>query len=556
MAQAIQALNALIDTFISCHVVISKNEQEKLVSGYMNSLGKYKYCIESNIKNIVVTYYDTISNDTESNDATLEQMDYLCLTVKQTMFKIKKTTKLQKLMDTYCAHVGKLRSSIIFSFNGRQIEGNNTPQQLGMKDEDEIDAHIKYKIIKMQPLRSFPQQEALVFGYCRIQCATYTCIPDILCILCFQFFNEIYYFNYKADKFNQFVKIPKNRKIIDELQIFNMKQFIIEICIHSIKANKHMNKAFIIPYITMKPSSSHINTYVSAVIAYHFLCFQTKSECKDIVIWTKNTNTTIHGLEPMWTFGNNMTSSDCAQFKELSFGIHFDIASVKYVNIPRRLIELYRMHNPKKLNDIASLKQILQGYKGGEVKLFTDLNEKYENIINYNIKAMLCSSIIYEWNIDNELLAQMKECKYGKMFYSNNFENDYFCLSVAPNGWSYGNKGITYLYLRLLKLPIGIGSMNVNYEIYYIDDNAKPWTYAHTIDLNSNTSSRISRTMCDFSKILSVSTLKFRIAIVIKHIYDEQNEEINKEQWNQFGVINIKTLREKTYNFSPSKQNY
>ena len=58
-------------------------------------------------------------------------------------FKVKKTTKLKKLMDAYCARVGKEAGSIRFLFDGDRIQEDATPDQLGMEDEDEIDAMVE-----------------------------------------------------------------------------------------------------------------------------------------------------------------------------------------------------------------------------------------------------------------------------------------------------------------------------------------------------------------------------------------------------------------------------
>ena len=46
--------------------------------------------------------------------------------------------KLKKLMDAYCARVGKEAWSIRFLFDGDLIAPDSTPKDLGMEDEDEI----------------------------------------------------------------------------------------------------------------------------------------------------------------------------------------------------------------------------------------------------------------------------------------------------------------------------------------------------------------------------------------------------------------------------------
>lgn len=75
---------------------------------------------------------DDITNKT--NEITKNQKVY---------FKVKKTTKLKKLMDAYCARVGKEAGSIRFLFDGDRIAPDSTPNDLGMEDEDEIDAMVE-----------------------------------------------------------------------------------------------------------------------------------------------------------------------------------------------------------------------------------------------------------------------------------------------------------------------------------------------------------------------------------------------------------------------------
>merc|ERR1712013_766872 len=86
-----------------------------------------------------------------SNDQSATQSrpapEHLNLKVKaqdgtEVYFKVKKTTKLKKLMDAYCARVGKEAGSIRFLFDGDRIAPDSTPNDLGMEDEDEIDAMV------------------------------------------------------------------------------------------------------------------------------------------------------------------------------------------------------------------------------------------------------------------------------------------------------------------------------------------------------------------------------------------------------------------------------
>jgi small ubiquitin-related modifier len=55
-------------------------------------------------------------------------------------FKIKKTTQLRKLMDAYCSRQAINPNSIRFLFDGQRVREDQTPKELGMEDNDVIDA--------------------------------------------------------------------------------------------------------------------------------------------------------------------------------------------------------------------------------------------------------------------------------------------------------------------------------------------------------------------------------------------------------------------------------
>ncbi|KAJ1834865.1 SUMO protein smt3 [Coemansia sp. RSA 2711] len=56
------------------------------------------------------------------------------------MFKIKRSTKLAKLMQAYCSRTGKSSGTVRFLVDGERITGESTPETLGLEDGDTIDA--------------------------------------------------------------------------------------------------------------------------------------------------------------------------------------------------------------------------------------------------------------------------------------------------------------------------------------------------------------------------------------------------------------------------------
>ena len=57
-------------------------------------------------------------------------------------FKMKKSIKLKKLMQTYCARNGFPQNSIRFLYEGEEIRETDTPQTLHMEDGDLIETMI------------------------------------------------------------------------------------------------------------------------------------------------------------------------------------------------------------------------------------------------------------------------------------------------------------------------------------------------------------------------------------------------------------------------------
>eukprot|EP00735_Rhodelphis_limneticus_P013297 TRINITY_DN690_c0_g1::TRINITY_DN690_c0_g1_i1::g.28787::m.28787 TRINITY_DN690_c0_g1::TRINITY_DN690_c0_g1_i1::g.28787 ORF type:complete len:100 (+),score=37.94,sp/P55857/SUMO1_ORYSJ/55.10/7e-31,Rad60-SLD/PF11976.3/1.3e-25,ubiquitin/PF00240.18/2.4e-08 TRINITY_DN690_c0_g1_i1:87-386(+) len=54
-------------------------------------------------------------------------------------FKIKKTTKMVKVIQAYCTRVGVAKESQVFLFDGERIRDDATPEELEMEDGDAID---------------------------------------------------------------------------------------------------------------------------------------------------------------------------------------------------------------------------------------------------------------------------------------------------------------------------------------------------------------------------------------------------------------------------------
>ncbi|XP_051210743.1 small ubiquitin-related modifier 1-like [Lolium perenne] len=59
---------------------------------------------------------------------------------EEVFFRVKGTTRLKKLMNAYCDHKSVRANSFVFLFDGRRINGEQTPGELEMEEGDTIAA--------------------------------------------------------------------------------------------------------------------------------------------------------------------------------------------------------------------------------------------------------------------------------------------------------------------------------------------------------------------------------------------------------------------------------
>jgi len=59
-------------------------------------------------------------------------------TGEETFFKIKKSTKMSKVMETYAKRKGVDIASLRFLVDGERVQGEDTPKTLELDDQDQI----------------------------------------------------------------------------------------------------------------------------------------------------------------------------------------------------------------------------------------------------------------------------------------------------------------------------------------------------------------------------------------------------------------------------------
>jgi hypothetical protein len=64
-------------------------------------------------------------------------------TGEETFFKIKRSSRLSKVFDTYARMKGVESDSLQFLFGGRRIYSHQTPLDLDLEDQDQIDVMLE-----------------------------------------------------------------------------------------------------------------------------------------------------------------------------------------------------------------------------------------------------------------------------------------------------------------------------------------------------------------------------------------------------------------------------
>ena len=60
-------------------------------------------------------------------------------TGEETAFKVKKSTKMSKIFDTFASRKGLSVNMIRFMYDGKRVKGDDTPKMLELEDDDQID---------------------------------------------------------------------------------------------------------------------------------------------------------------------------------------------------------------------------------------------------------------------------------------------------------------------------------------------------------------------------------------------------------------------------------
>lgn len=79
----------------------------------------------------------------EAADATTVTLRVRDQAGDEMFFKVKKETKMQKIMDAYASRKGVNSAALRFSMDGNRIQDTDTPKMLELEDDDQIDVMLE-----------------------------------------------------------------------------------------------------------------------------------------------------------------------------------------------------------------------------------------------------------------------------------------------------------------------------------------------------------------------------------------------------------------------------
>eukprot|EP01084_Bolivina_argentea_P208015 354798_1 len=143
----------------------------------------------------------------------------------------------------------------------------------------------------------------------------------------------------------------------------------------------------------------------------------------------------------------------------------------------------------------------------------------------------------YEWCVPQTQIRRYMACPVGQTFYSPNFggtNDESYCLFVAPKGFDKDAKHMM-IYLRLLRLPINIKIMSIDYTIQVTYTPSHPRKkrvkVKETRCINLGYAFNECTKQCVASKIpnvLDLKSLSVRITIDIQEMIDLNDKVIPK----------------------------
>ena len=271
----------------------------------------------------------------------------------------------------------------------------------------------------IRSLLSRTKQILLIYGYVRELNEDYV-LTDLMKV-CIRFYDDASEININKKDYKKFLSSECG-------EIIAQKSFTIQ----GIEFN-----AIIQPNGRNKSSSGYVQYYIqidsvpeyvkNVRISFILSCKQTNYEFRSMHQFTRYHKR--HGWRP-----DKLLLQQCedADYDRMDFGVYIDLLCIEY-------------HI-----------------------------DKYPELKTYKNEAVLMNkSSAYKWYMGEQTLDKLRSLKFGDCIYSNNFEDNCWCLVATPQGLSEYKKGVFRLSIKLLRLPYDISRIRIRYTVIsdYINDD-------------------------------------------------------------------------------------
>eukprot|EP01084_Bolivina_argentea_P285573 489748_1 len=321
--------------------------------------------------------------------------------------------------------------------------------------------------------------ELLTFGF--ITESYSDAFPEPLINLIQKFYDEYIYWHFTDKQLNQFKNANKGHKMICD-KSFDIKgiQFKI-ICYPN---GKTSNGATLIKF-KMESWPADIE-YID--LYKHVKCEQTKSIVKALSKASKRHATISSNVCPF---------SELKPMKTICFSLLIEIRCIKYK---------YEQHCKK--NYYSAINKMSTYYK-------------------------------YIWNINGSLMEKCKRMRKKERIFSENFDNNNWCLILWPNGFDHDGKPI--ICFNCLSIPHSIQSMDL-FIIVCIDyDKENEKSFSTNFKYGQSRRSMVLSDIISFEQFKIKNSVPFTVELQIINVYDKHHKLIDKNKWVELGIVDTKT---------------
>ena len=356
------------------------------------------------------------------------------------------------------------------------------------------------------------QKQLLIFGYIRQHKSNQHLVKDLQHLIV-KFYDEVVYWTFKeGNDMEQFLNFGNGQEIKGPIFEISTKGIKFQLTLSPNGYSKERPG-----YVEFYCDCADVPKYEHFIITAYIVF-----SCKQINYQHKVTRLFKYKQDWAVWAGICMPLQDVkdAKYKSLVLGCYVELLHIHYFE---KIIR-----NSPKNPDISD-----------SVDENNENTEKLKLVSSWTVPIEIHKSFEYEWVINGVLLQRMKDCKIGQHFYSNNFNNNAFCIYCSPKGWMEENKNTFSFQVKLLRLPMEIAELMIDLRMKsnfmdYDDGDIKIMGYEECRSgwINEDEYKYDSKLIDDYDEI----RIKCSMEIKQIQVYDVDHD-IEQNDWINYGII-------------------